>query len=133
MSEIVCQALLTADKVIIEQGNQKKSLIGVFSNFIANEVPAIFPPWFIYGAVTNIEGKHSFSLNLIHSESGHVLLSRGGEIESKDPRKVVEIVIQVVNVQFHQFGVYTLQLNFDGKEILSRNIRVQNNKEEKHE
>lgn len=129
MSEIVCQALLTADKVITEELTKKKSLIGVFSNFNAKDVPVVFAPWFIYAAVTNIIGTHKFSINLIHDESSQVLLSQAGEVTSPDHTKIVEFVVQVVGLKFNRFGLYTLQLNFNGKEVISRNIRIQNNAE----
>ena len=58
MPEPVFVALLIADRVITED-NQKKGIIGTFTQFTVRQVPAALPPWFIYAAVTNVVGEHT--------------------------------------------------------------------------
>lgn len=128
MSEVVCLALLTADRVITET-NGKKGIIGVFSNFNAHEVPVAFPPWFVYASVTNLTGENNFSVTLTHDESGHVLLSQGGDIVSKDPKGTIDIVLQV-NTIFPKFGLYTVQFNINGREVLARKLRISEAKQQ---
>lgn len=122
MSEAVCLALLTADKVITEN-NGKKGIIGVFSNFNSHSVPVVFPPWYIYASVTNIKGKYNFSINLIHDESSHVLVSQGGEIDCREYKQNIDIILQISTV-FPKFGLYTVQFNINGSEILSRKLHL---------
>ena len=64
MPEPVFVALLIADRVVTED-NQKKGIIGTFTQFTVRQVPAALPPWYIYAAVTNLAGEHVFSLNLL--------------------------------------------------------------------
>ncbi|HUX21735.1 MAG TPA: hypothetical protein VMW69_10890, partial [Spirochaetia bacterium] len=58
-SEPVLAGLLFADRIITET-NRKKTIVGTFNRFNAQKLPAVFPPWFIYAAVTNVTGTHSF-------------------------------------------------------------------------
>ena len=79
MPEPVFVALLLADRVITED-NQKKAIIGTFTQFTVRQVPARLAPWFIYAAVTNLAGEHSFSLNLVVDRSQQVIFSAGGTL-----------------------------------------------------
>ena len=94
MPEPVFVALLLADRVITED-NQKKGIIGTFNTFNLRQLPALLPPWFIYAAVTNLLGDHSFSLSLVADRSQQVLFSAGGRVAVDSPRRVVELVIPV--------------------------------------
>lgn len=87
--EAVCFALLFADRVITEN-NGKKGLIGVFSNFNFSRFPAMEPPWFIFAALANLEGKHEFSINLVRDDAQQVVLPIAGEIDVQDNGKDIE-------------------------------------------
>lgn len=123
MPEPVFVALLIADRVITED-NQKKGIIGTFTQFTVRQVPAALPPWFIYAAVTNLAGEHSFSLNLIFDRSQQVIFSAGGKVSVDDPRRVVELVIQVPNVVFPDEGTYNISFHIDGDLIAARILDV---------
>jgi len=119
MTEPVFVALLAADRVITED-NGKKAIIGTFTQFNAPKFPAVFPPWFVYAAVTNLEDSHSFSLNVVNDETQQVTFSAAGTFAVDAPRKVVELVIPMVNVVFPAPGTYLLMFNVDGQQIGSR-------------
>jgi hypothetical protein len=121
MTEPVFVALLSADRVITED-NGKKSIIGTFTQFHARQFPAVFPPWFVYAAVTNLAEAHSFSLNVVNDETQQVVFSAGGQFTVDQPRKVIELVIPMLNVVFPAPGTYNLLFNVDGQQIGSRLI-----------
>ena len=123
MPEPVFVALLIADRVITED-NQKKAIIGTFTQFTVHQLPAALPPWFIYAAVTNLAGEHAFSVNLVFDRSQQVVFSAGGKISVDDPRRVVELVIQVPNVVFPEEGTYDMLFHIDGDPIGSRILDV---------
>jgi Family of unknown function (DUF6941) len=123
MPEPVFVALLIADRVITED-NQKKGIIGTFTQFTVRQVPAALPPWFIYAAVTNLAGEHSFSLNLLFDRSQQVIFSAGGKVSVDDARRVVELVIQVPNVVFPEEGTYNISFHIDGDLISTRILDV---------
>ncbi len=123
MPEPVFVALLIADRVVTED-NQKKGIIGTFTQFTVRQVPAALPPWYIYAAVTNIAGEHVFSLNLLFDRSQQVIFSAGGKVSVDDPRRVVELVIQVPNVVFPEEGTYNVSFHIDADLIATRILDV---------
>jgi hypothetical protein len=123
MPEPVFVALIMADRVITED-NQKKGIIGTFTRFSARQFPAVFPPWFLYAAATNLSGGHSFSLNLVSDKSQQVVFSAAGKIEVDSPRRVVELVVPVVNAVFPEEGIYMLLFFIDGIQLGSRVLEV---------
>lgn len=123
MTEPVFVALLVADRVISED-NGKKGVIGTFTQFNALQFPARFPPWFVYAAVTNLVDEHSFSLNVVNDETQQVVFSAAGQFRVDRPRKVVELVVPVVNVVFPSPGTYNLLFNIDGQQLGSRLIET---------
>ncbi len=123
MTEPVFVALLIADRVITED-NQKKAIIGTFTQFTVRQLPAALPPWFVYAAVTNIAGEHTFSVNLIFDRSQQVIFSAGGKVSVDEPRRVVELVIQVPNVVFPEEGTYNISFHIDGELIATRILDV---------
>jgi hypothetical protein len=123
MPEPVFVALLLADRVITED-NQKKAIIGTFTQFSVRQVPAGLPPWFIYAALTNVAGELPFSLNLVFDKSQQVIFSAGGTLTVDDPRRVVELVIPVPNVVFPEAGTYVVSFHVGGDQIGSRILDV---------
>ena len=123
MPEPVFVALLLADRVITED-NQKKVIIGTFTQFTVRQVPAGLPPWFIYAALTNVAGELPFSLNLVFDKSQQVIFSAGGTLTVDDPRRVVELVIPVPNVVFPEAGTYVVSFHVGGDQIGSRILDV---------
>jgi hypothetical protein len=123
MPEPVFVALLLADRVITED-NQKKGIIGTFNQFSLRQLPALLPPWFIYAAVTNLGGDHTFTVNLVVDRSQQVLFSAGGKVTVDSPRRVIELVIPVANVPFVEPGTHTVCFFIDGAQIGSRVLEV---------
>jgi hypothetical protein len=119
MPEPVFVALLLADRVITED-NQKKAIIGTFTQFTVRQVPAGLPPWFIYAAVTNLIGEHPFSINLVVDRTQQVIFSAGGTLRVDEARRVVELVIPVPNVVFPEAGTYIVTFHVGGEQIGSR-------------
>jgi hypothetical protein len=121
--EGACYALLFADRIITEI-NGKKGLIGVFSDFHFPAFPAIAPPWFIYAAVSNLTGRHEFSINLVRDESQQVVLPIAGEVNFPEPGRNVELIFPIGNLTFQKAGVHTLTFNIDGQQLGSRILTV---------
>ena len=124
-----CYSLLFADRVI-QENNGKKGLIGVFSNFNFPKFPAGVPQWFIYIGLTNLHGKHTFSLNLVHDDDQLVVLPVGGELEIPDDSPGTEIVLPVQGLAFPKEGDYVLTFNVDGQQISNRILPVRLVKQE---
>jgi hypothetical protein len=122
--EPVLVALLFADRVIVEEGNHKKTIVGTFTQFHAEKFPAAFPPWYIYAAATNLRGEHSFSLNLVLEKQRQVILGINGKIKADDARKVTELIFPIPRAVFPEAGTYTLTFNIEGAPVGSRLLEV---------
>lgn len=127
MTEPVFVGLLFADR-IIQENNGKKGIIGTFSTFHSANFPVVFPPWGIYAAVTNLEGEHTFAINLVCETSNQVIVNLSGDINSKSSTDVIEISPQIFNAVFPRAGKYDLTFSIDGHTIGSRRLTVVNDK-----
>ena len=124
MAEPVLVALLFADKVIVEEGNHKKTIVGTFTRFHSDKFPISFPPWYIYAAVTNLGGEHSFSLNLVLEKEKQVILPINGKLKVDNSRDVIELIFPIGQVVFPSSGDYALTFNIDGNQIGSRLLEL---------
>ena len=122
--EPVLVALLFADRVLVEEGNRKKTIVGTFTQFHSEKFPAVFPPWFIYAAATNIEGEHSFSLNLVLEKESQVIIGINGKMKADNRNKVNEFIFPIQRATFPSPGVYVLTLNIGGIQVGSRLLEV---------
>jgi hypothetical protein len=123
MGEPVLTGLLFADRLAQEIGG-KWSISGTFSVFQTPQVPAGFPPWFIYAAVANLDGDHAFTINLAHDQTSHVALSVSGTFHVNESKFGVELAIPVFNCVFPHFGDYNLVLLVDNQPVGGRVLEV---------
>ena len=114
----------TIDDLVDEEINHKKGIIGTFSRFYADKFPASFPPWFIYAAVTNLSGEHSFSLNLVFDKAQQVIVPISGKFKVENTRGIVELIFPIFKAIFPEEGVYTLTFNIEGTPVGSRILEV---------
>jgi hypothetical protein len=122
-SEPALVALLFADKIITENNN-KKGVIGTFTQFFSQNFPILFPPWAIYAAATNMTGEHEFALTLANAETRQVILPVNGKFVANDKDDVIELGITIMNAVFPKEGRYALEFAIDGEIIGSRILRV---------
>ena len=123
MAEPLLNALLMADSIVSED-NGKKVLVGVFSKFNFQQMPAQAPPWFLYAGVENLVGHNTFTFNLAREDTQEVAFSAGGEMQIQDPSSGVEIVLMVPPILFRAPGPYILQFLVNGHELISRKLPV---------
>ena len=122
--EPVLLALLCADRVITEERTKKRSIIGTFNNFWAQNFPATFPPWFVYLAFTNVAGEHNIVLNVANPSNNFNLFSANATIKTENPTAQIEFTIPVMNVVFPESGKYEVHISIDGKTFASRLVSV---------
>lgn len=117
-------ALLFADKVIVEENNKKKTIIGTFTKFFADKFPISFPVWYIYTAVTNISGEHSFSLKLVYKEKKQIIIPINGKLQVSDPKSVIELIFPITKAVFPAPGEYILTFTINGTQVGSRLLDI---------
>lgn len=122
-SEPVVLALIFADKIITEN-NGKKGLIGVFTGLNPPNLPFTLPSWGLYISLTNIEGEHTFSINLVHRDSGQNVLAMGGKLKSEKRQDIIEMPISIGGTVFTLLGVYDLVFQLGEAIAASRTLEV---------
>jgi len=121
--EPVLLALITADRVV-EEKDGKKAICGTFTQFNAPLFPVQYPPWSVYASVTNVEGEHTFALNLTHSGTNQVVFSISGKCQSPSSENVLEFLFPIMGAVFMAPGNYHLTFDIDGRQVGSRLLKV---------
>jgi hypothetical protein len=126
----IISAILLSDLSIVEQGTQKRSLIGCFDRFAFHQFPAQYGRFFITASITNVEGKFSqLELTCRIEKRGHVVFSNSTTIRF-DPEKqfardeIMGLSIGVEGVAFAEPGTYTVLVLLDGDEVGKRDFAV---------
>ncbi|NNM55103.1 MAG: hypothetical protein HKM05_10335, partial [Spirochaetales bacterium] len=107
MDEPVLVGFLFADRIVEEKTN-KKVIVGTFNVLGSEKFPVAFPQWFLYAAVTNLIGNHSFSIILYDIDRKGAIFEFTGGFEVKDKDAVIEIVTGITNAQFKGPGKYNI-------------------------
>lgn len=127
MSEPVLVAILFADRVITEARTQKKTIVGTFTTLNARDFPAVFPPFFVYAAVTNLDPakKHSFELSITEDGAETSLGSMKGDLQPDSFDVLVETVFEIRGLKLEAEGTYIVRLRIGPTEVASRKLIVQ--------
>lgn len=107
-------AILLCDQIIVEQGTNKKSLIGLFDRLHTQEVPATRRLGF-FARLTDLEGTYNFEIRVVYL--GHEEESVGtvkiSDFQIQDRLGMVDIALNLPPVPFPRFGRYEFQLFAD--------------------
>ena len=122
--EIVLHAIVFADKAI-EENNGKKGLIGIFHSFNFSQFPTVAPTWYVYIAFGNVaKGRHDVTVNVVHDDTGSVIVRSHGEVQVRTSAADVEIVFPMTGAAFRAPGLHWLTVTLDQAQIGSRVLRV---------
>jgi hypothetical protein len=103
-------AILICDRIIVEAGTGKKSVIGVFGELRGHTLPMVVPIGF-YARLTDAEGKYIFRVDVVYSNESEQI----GRLET-EPIAVanrlgfVELALNLPPLPFPRFGRYEFQL-----------------------
>lgn len=128
----VIPGIFLSDVSLIEQGTQKRSLIGCFDQFAFTQFPAGYGRFFITGWITNMEGTLSemeLTTRIQEIGSAHVVFSSSSKAEFGEERKfernnIVAFSTGVDGIVFPKPGRYVILLLLNGEEVGKREINV---------
>ena len=117
-------AIVFADKAI-EENNGKKGLIGIFQSFNFTQFPTVAPIWYVYVACGNVaKGRHDVTVNVVHDDTGSVIVRSHGEVQVRTPAAEVELVFPMEGAAFRAPGAHWLTVTLDRAQIGHRVLHV---------
>ena len=128
----VVPGIFLSDLAIVEQGTQKRSLVGCFDQFAFPQFPAAYARFFLTVWVTNIEGTLSeidLTARIEQKDSAHVVFSSsmklplGGEKNFKRDN-ILAFSVPVPGINFPTPGTYTVVVLLNGDEVGKRDFNV---------
>lgn len=128
----VVPGIFLSDISIVEQGTQKRSLIGCFDQLAFPQFPAQLMRFFITSWITNVEGTLrdlELTCRIQQTGSAHVVFSTSSRIQFPEENKfqrdnVIALSLAAVGVTFPNAGRYTVMLLLNGDEIGEREFTV---------
>ena len=107
-------AILLCDSIIVEQGSNKKTLVGVFTHVNAASFPALLKMGF-YARLTDLEGDYRFEVRIVRLEGNAEDLMAGAETEFKadDRLAILDLALNLPPMPFPGPGRYEFQLFAD--------------------
>jgi hypothetical protein len=128
---VAISAILLSDSSIVEQGTQKRSVIGCFEQISLPKLPSPYGRFWVTAWISNIVGTLSeMTLTTrIQEKSGHVVFSSGTKIQfpretSFDNTVTLAFSTPIDGITFPRTGIYTIVVLLNGEEVGKRDFNV---------
>jgi hypothetical protein len=119
----IATAVLFADRILIEAGTNKKTLVGIYSSICARRLP-VRRKLNAYVELVDAYGQYEIGFELVHLESetvaAHGVLPG---VQAPDRLLPVEMVLRF-GTSFDLYGAYEFRLRLGSNVFASRTIRV---------
>jgi hypothetical protein len=106
-------AILLCEQVILEQGNGKKTLVGVLDDLWSSSEPITYRVGF-YAKMTDLEGLYRFAVKVVRIAAEGEIVIAGGDIPMEQPISDrlanLDITLNLAPTVFPTFGKYEFQL-----------------------
>ena len=127
----VIPGILLSDLSIIEQGTQKRSLVGIFDKFAFDQFPANYQRFFITVWASNIEGaltEIDVTSRIEQKGSAHVVFSSSAKMAFEERKfnrgDIIAFSLAVPTITFPTPGLYTVLILLNGEEVGRRDVDV---------
>ena len=104
--------LILCESVILEQGTNKVSLIGLFEGMTSVNVPSIYPKFAIFTRFEEGDGSHDHRILIRPEESKEEIVKLDGKINFSAEGKA-QYVGNFIGLPFPKFGKYIIEIYVD--------------------
>jgi hypothetical protein len=116
-SKPIVTALLMCDGVGRDPSSSKITLYGLFDKFVISSVPST-ATFYIVARVICTKTKHKIGLEVLTPNKKSLFKDGGPSVElDTRPGRLAQLVLQIGSLPLTKFGVLTLQLQVDGKNV----------------
>lgn len=112
----VVHAMLICDKIITEDKNKKKTLLGIFDRINCSQLPVKWPELSVYINLSDVASQYDIRIELVHLEDGRVRSEVKGMLQPKTKLNW-ELEFRFRNLQFDKEGIYAFRF-WAGEDIL---------------
>jgi len=119
----VCVSTLICNEVIEDKRSGNKTVVGIFNAVGAAQLPATHPRMTIMVSVTNVDRELPVHL-VIRGPEGKELLSAEAVVPSRSPGDVVDLLFEVNNTTFTEYGDHTVEVRSNTGPIGARRFQV---------
>lgn len=127
MSELlekpVCVALILCNEVIEDKATNNKTLVGLFNTIGVQSLPAQHPKMSVLVALTNVVGTLPLTVSFRSPEEREILKFEG-QIESRDPLAVNDVVLQLNGFPLEETGTHRLDVFVGSEHLVGRRFSV---------
>jgi len=120
----VAHGLMLCDYVLIEQGTNNASLIGLFSSFRCRQFPYTPLPFRVFATLTGGRGDGMASLVVTQLETGTDIYRMDGRLFFADPLAEVRAWYRLAAIELPAEGAYQFTLLVDGEWVADRVIHA---------
>lgn len=128
----VVPGIVLSDMSIVEQGTQKRSMIGCFDQFAFPQFPARYDRFFVTASISNVAGTLSdieLTIRIEEKGSAHVVFSTTARIDFHGEKTferggIMGFSVPVLQVVFQKAGTYRILLLINGVEAGERDFNV---------
>ncbi len=106
-------AMLICDQIIAEAGTNKKTLVGVFDNFLSPVFPVRIPRLAVYVKLADAGGNYLFKLRLVKLKDESLVIELTIEGNIKGRTLYSELVLALLPIDIPEPGKYEFQLYAD--------------------
>lgn len=119
----ICVALVICDVVIEDKRTGNKTLVGLFNNIIAPQMPAVHPRMFLMASLTSGRGTWPFTFR-ITGPSGQEIFRMQETTRFTDPLAVHDVIIELRNLPLEETGVHFVDLMLLDSQVANRRFTV---------
>ncbi len=117
-------AFIICDTIIDDKVTNKKSLIGLSSNFNTTNFPCTLPVINVYVSLTGGHGEYQCSLSCMKDDGSNEILRLSGLMKFETPLAIVESIFSLRGVSFPDAGIYRFEFSCNDIPIISRKFQA---------
>ncbi len=119
----IIHSIIICERVIVEEGSKKKTLVGIFGRINCKKIPMVWPELGVYIALSDVEQRYNMKLELVCLEDNRQLLQVKGILE---PRKSLnwELIWTLRGIRFEKWGEHAFRFWVDDDIIGEKYLRL---------
>jgi len=118
-----CVAVLLCEMILEDRRSNNRSYINAFNAIYAPGMPATHGRLCVLVSMTDVVGEHTVNVQ-IRNPSNVIMVNLPLPIQGADPILTFDHVVEILNVQFTEYGAHFVDVLCDGRHVGSRRFSI---------